>query len=86
MLKNSDGKKSISYTIAWIAFVYVLVIYAIGMLDEIHLKDRVIKFRQVDSSFLFFLLTPAFSLYGFRKYVDRKFSDSNNKEKEDDKK
>lgn len=75
MLKNSDGKKSGSFTIAWIAFIYTLVMYAFNMIEEVHLGDHIIKIRQLDSSFLFFLLTPAFALYGFRRYVDKKFID-----------
>lgn len=75
MLKNSDGKKSGSYTIAWIAFLYTLVLYALNMIEEIHLANQTIKLRPLDSAFLFFLLTPAFCLYGFRRYTDKKFID-----------
>lgn len=82
MLKNSDGKKSGSFTIAWIAFIYTLVMYAINMIEEIHLDSHLIKFRQLDSAFLFFLLTPSFALYGFRRYVDRKFVDKKSEKTE----
>ena len=72
-LKDSKGEKSGTYTFAWISFFYGLFLITVSLFESVQIGEHNLKIRQIDSSVLLFLWGPSFSLYGFKKYLNRKF-------------
>ncbi len=82
--KNSDGKPSDSITFAWISFIWCLSALTIGLVKELQIGDSIFKFRMLDATVVMALLTPSFGLYGFRRWLDKKFDGSKKSEDEED--
>lgn len=76
LLKRSDGRPSTSMTLVWISFYFCLGAILLGLFEEITLGTFTLKVRMIDATIVFALLGPAYSLYGFRRYVDNKLKKS----------
>jgi len=76
-LKDSKGERSGTYTFAWISFFYGLFLITISLFESVQIGEHNLKIRQIDSSVLLFLWGPSFSLYGFKKYLNKKFDPKN---------
>lgn len=77
--KKQNKHKSNSFRIALTSFIAALVFLGLGVIEEITIGDKTFKFRLIDASILFALLTPCLGTYAVRRFTDAKYlgKDSN---------
>lgn len=67
MMRNSAGKKDVAMTFMTIAFVFSLLLAALGTIEAANFGDRSFNFRAFDMGFATTVLTPLIGLSLFRK-------------------
>lgn len=74
LVNNSKGEPSTSVTIAWVSFIFCLVMILLGVVSEVNIGWFSAKFKMIDAGVILALLGPAFSLYGYRQWTDVKYA------------
>jgi len=72
-IKNSDGDKSATVTLMWIAFIVTTIAYIAGMFVQI----GPVVFRQFDVGAASTYFIPILTLYGGRRWTNAKYSVNN---------
>lgn len=62
-----------SHKLAFWSFVASIIFIFLGMFEEFAYNGVSFKLKAVSAEIILFLLTPAFGLYGFRRYTIAKY-------------